>query len=366
VNIWNLVGQQLGQYELRELLGRGGMGVVYRAYQADLKREVALKVLAPALAEQPNYRARFDREAEMAAGLEHAHIIPVYDYGLIGSHSYVVMRLLEGGSLARRIARHARGERPRPTLTAIAALLQQVGSALDYAHSQNVIHRDVKPSNILFDRQGNAYLVDFGIAQLAYPAQQGRISPTSASYHSPEQWLSGDVTPAADQYALAITAFLLVTGHLPPPDDRTPDAVRIARPNVPDAVATVLARAMAPQPDERFPSVTDFAAAFSRALGTARPVQTDFFAEPDAPPVHKNRVVQTGVGIVLAALLLAVIVLLVFPSLDSESDASQRRQTLLAQTQDAIEATQTAYATRSSPIESAAVSTPVMSPIREE
>ncbi|HEX3050667.1 MAG TPA: serine/threonine-protein kinase, partial [Aggregatilineaceae bacterium] len=150
--------RMLGQYELRELLGSGGMGAVYRGYQAALKREVAVKVLSQQLAEQPGYLERFIREAEIAAALEHAHIVPIYDYGTQQGVNYIVMRLLTGGSLTQRLRWRAENHEPLPSLREIADLLNQLASALDYAHSKGVIHRDVKPNNVMFDAQGSAYL----------------------------------------------------------------------------------------------------------------------------------------------------------------------------------------------------------------
>src|SRR5688572_2403827 len=145
MSVENLVGQQLAQYELRELLGAGGMGAVYRAYQTNLKREVAVKTLLVALAEQTDYVERFNREAEISASLEHAHIVPVHDYGIERNIAYVVMRLLTGGSLAQRLQSSHDEGRALPSLDETADLLRQLASALDYAHSRGVIHRDIKP-----------------------------------------------------------------------------------------------------------------------------------------------------------------------------------------------------------------------------
>jgi serine/threonine protein kinase len=156
MNIQNLSGQVLGQYELRDILGFGGMGVVYRGRQTNLDREVAIKVLVPGLANEPGYVERFYREAKTAAGLEHSHIVPVYDYGVQGEISYVVMRLLTGGTLEQRITQRAGTDKALPSLGEISELLKQLASALDYAHSRGVIHRDIKPGNIMFDDQGQA------------------------------------------------------------------------------------------------------------------------------------------------------------------------------------------------------------------
>jgi len=149
MTLQDLTGQIFGQYELRQLIGVGGMGAVYRGFQANLEREVAIKVLSTAFASETGYVERFYREAKTAAALEHAHIVPVYDYGIQRDISYVVMRLLAGGTLAERVRFCRERERSLPAPGEVGELLRQVASALDYAHSQGVIHRDIKPSNIM-------------------------------------------------------------------------------------------------------------------------------------------------------------------------------------------------------------------------
>ncbi len=306
----NLAGQTLGDYELRELLGMGGMGAVYRAYQADLQRYVAVKVLAEALTDDPHYLERFTREARTAAGLEHPHIVPIYDYGTQGRLSYVVMRLLTGGGLDQRLrARREIGESaPLPSLGEIAALLGQLAGALDYAHSRGVIHRDIKPSNIMFDQHGNAFLVDFGIAKLAQESNaltgEGTVLGTP-SYMAPEQWRAEPPTPATDQYALGVMTYALVTGQVPfdaPTPfalmhqhcEATPTAPHTVRADVPEDVTEVVTRAMAKRAEDRFPTVTAFAQAFDHAAHGATGTRTGFFATPprslttstSAPPTY--------------------------------------------------------------------------------
>ncbi len=287
----DLTGQSLGQYELRELIGTGGMGAVYRGYQTSLQRAVAVKVLSTALAEEPGYLERFYREAKTAALLEHAHIVPVYDYGIQRELSYVVMRLLTGGTLADRMQRRANTNQPLPSPGEIATLLRQVASALDYAHSQGVIHRDIKPSNIMFDNQGNSYLVDFGIAKLlsATSALTGTgTTMGTPAFMPPEQWRSEDLTPSADQYALGVTAYMLLTGRTPYEAttpfglmhkhlNETPTPAHVQRPDLPPDVTVVLERALAKVPADRFPSVTAFAQAFEGAIAGHTGPQTGFF-----------------------------------------------------------------------------------------
>ncbi len=285
-------GQVLGQYELQELLGRGGMGAVYRAYQRALKRAVAVKVLPAALAADPDYVARFTREAETAAALEHPHIVPIYDYGVEGGTSYIVMRLLTGGTLADRMAQREATGRPLPSLGEVARLLTQVADAFDYAHRQGVIHRDVKPSNIMFDNQGNAFLVDFGIAKLlehtAALTSTGTVLGTPL-YMAPEQWRAEPPTPATDQYALGVTIFQLLTGQVPfqaPTPyglmhkhlNEPPPPPHLLRPGLPEALTAILARAMAKSPADRFPTMTALAQAFAQhSAGQPDDRETQFF-----------------------------------------------------------------------------------------
>jgi len=290
--------RMLGQYELRELLGSGGMGAVYRGYQAALKREVAVKVLAQQLAEQTGYLERFIREAEIAAALEHAHIVPIYDYGTQQGVNYIVMRLLTGGSLTQRLRWRAENHEPLPSLREIADLLSQLASALDYAHSKGVIHRDVKPNNVMFDAQGSAYLVDLGIAKLSAATHALTATGTTMgtpSYMAPEQWRAEEPIPATDQYALGAMIYELIIGR-PPFEAPTPFGLmhkhlnekvtppQVERPEVPDEVNQVIERAMAKQAGDRFSSCAAFAEAFSSAVQSHKSAATTFFRAPLPPP----------------------------------------------------------------------------------
>ncbi len=287
----DLTGQILGSYQLRELIGAGGMGAVYRGYQTTLERAVAVKVLSTVLASEPGYVERFYREAKTAAALEHAHIVPVHDFGIQGSLSYVVMRLLTGGTLTDRMQTRAERDKPLPSLGEVASLLRQIASALDYAHSQSVIHRDIKPSNIMFDNQGNAYLVDFGIAKLLEATNA--LTSTGATmgtpaFMPPEQWRSEELTPAADQYALGATIYALIVGRVPYEAttpyglmhkhlNEKPDPPHRQQIGVPEAVSIVLERALAKQAGDRFPTATAFAQAFEGAASGQTGEQTGFF-----------------------------------------------------------------------------------------
>ena len=297
MGIQNLAGQSIGQYELQELLGLGGMGAVYRAFQPSLKRSVAIKILTPALAQQPGYLERFNREAETAAGLEHSHIVPIYDHGTENGTSYVVMRYLTGGTLADRMRRQRDEGLPMPSLGEVAELLGQLSSALDYAHKQGIVHRDIKPSNIMFDEHGNAYIVDFGIAKLIEATESltgTGVSMGTPAYMAPEQWTGDPIGPATDQYALGVMTYALCTGH-PPFEGPTPYALmhkhlnekpippHFQRTDLPQTAALVLERALAKAPEERYPAVGGFSEAFRGAIEGATGEQTGFFTVPVSP-----------------------------------------------------------------------------------
>lgn len=295
MSVENLSGNRLGQYELRDLLGSGGMGAVYLAHQPALDRKVAVKVLNVSLTANPEYLERFRREAKTSAGLEHPHIVPVYDYGVQGNISYVVMRLLTGGSLAERINHSRETKRPLPSLSETAQILKQLASALDYAHGRGVIHRDVKTNNVMFDEQGTAFLVDFGIAKLTYAtsALTGTgMAMGTPSYMAPEQWRGEEVRPSADQYSLGVLVYTILTGRLPFESEtpfalmhkhlnEEPTPINAFRTDLAEPIRDVVKRTMAKTPEERFETCGDFATAFENAVRgvTAQP-PTGFFVTP--------------------------------------------------------------------------------------
>ncbi|MBC7811912.1 MAG: protein kinase [Burkholderiales bacterium] len=292
MGIQNLSGQTLGQYEVRERLGMGGMGAVYRGYQSALKRAVAIKVLPWNLAEQEDYIMRFTREAEIAAALEHPNIVPIYDYGTENGISYVIMRLLTGGSLGQRLTLRDEEDQPLPSPGEAAKLLAQIASALDYAHSQGVIHRDIKPSNIMFDNHGTAYLADFGIAKLMHQNSGltgGSVLVGTPSFMAPEQWRSEELNGAADQYSAAAVIYAVITGHLPF-DANTPYGLmhkhlnemptppQLLRADMPEEIAVVLERSLAKDPTTRFETMTAFSQAFDAAIAGKEGEETGFFS----------------------------------------------------------------------------------------
>src|SRR3954453_11091550 len=209
--ISEMEGQRLGPYQLVEMIGRGGMAVVYKALQPALRRHVAIKVLPPYFVHEEGFRVRFQQEAETVAHLEHPNILPIYDFGQEGDVPYIVMPLVTGGTLRDWLAK------PVPLERALA-VFSRVLAALEYAHSQRVIHRDIKPSNILISQGDWPFLTDFGIAKIVEPSLRVTRSGTmigTPEYMSPEQSQGGHVDQRADLYAMGIILYEMLTGRLP-------------------------------------------------------------------------------------------------------------------------------------------------------
>ncbi|MEK7327199.1 MAG: serine/threonine-protein kinase, partial [Chloroflexota bacterium] len=203
--------QKFGRYEIERELGRGGMAVVYLARDPYVKRQVAVKVLPHQFTSDPQFRARFQREAEIIAALEHPHIVPIYDYGEQDEQLFLVMRYMTGGSLADHVRRG-----PLST-TEIARIVPPLASALDKAHARGIIHRDLKPGNILFDGDGEPYISDFGIAKLTQGSTMlsGSALVGTPVYMSPEQWRGEAVDGRSDIYALGGMLYEMLSGRLP-------------------------------------------------------------------------------------------------------------------------------------------------------
>ena len=216
IGLEDLSGRSVHGFELSEKIGSGGFGVVYRAFQPSVKREVAVKIILPVYANNPNFIRRFEAEAHIVAHLEHPHIVPLYDYWREPNAAYLIMRLLRGGSLQDLLQ-----ERRLP-LAVVNNYLQQFGQGLVVAHRNGIIHRDIKPANVLLDEDGNAYLADFGIAKQPDWMIEGDKTETgvivgSPAYLSPEQILSEPVKPQSDIYSLGVMLYEMLTGQKPFP-----------------------------------------------------------------------------------------------------------------------------------------------------
>lgn len=289
----DLIGKTVGQFEIAEEIGRGGMATVYKARQRSMNRIVAIKVLPRQMLHDPGFYERFEREVDVISHLEHPHILPIYDYGQEDGLPYIAMRYLGGGSLEQRIRRSP------VRIDEIEKPLRQVAQALDYAHQQGIIHRDLKPGNIMLDENGNAYLTDFGIARVLGSDLTGSMIIGTPAYMSPEQANGLPVDGRSDIYSLGIVLFEWMTGR-GPYQAETPMAVllkqiqepmpsiRQIRGDVPQAVEDVIIRATAKDPNRRFSSAGEFAQSFANALhGVSFP--TNALPRMDAPmPVGGN------------------------------------------------------------------------------
>lgn len=266
-------GSQFGPYLLRRLVGRGGMGDVYEAEDTVRERVVALKLMSPTLSNDPVFRSRMQREARTAGRLHEPHVVPIHDFGEIDGQLYVDMRLVDGKDLAGMLKRYGPLSPPRAV-----AIVRQIGSALDAAHAAGILHRDVKPENILVSADDFAYLVDFGIASATSDEKLTQIGTTvgTAKYMAPERFGDSQVTHRADIYALACVLYECLTGSPPYTGDQLsvigahvhqpiprPSA---ARPSIPAGFDEVIARGMAKNPDDRYLTCGDLSSAAYAAL----------------------------------------------------------------------------------------------------
>lgn len=306
----DLTGKVFGAYKIIAPLGEGGMAAVYKAYQPAMERFVAVKVLPRKFAESPEFISRFQREAIMLAQLQHPHILPVFDYGQDNGYSYIVMPFLQNGTLAELFLIRRRN------LTEVGQIMTQVGSALGYAHARGMIHRDVKPSNVLIDEQGNCLLTDFGLARMvemssAQLTSAGAIMGTPA-YMSPEQGKGAAVDGRSDLYSLGIIFYEMITGQVPYHDDypmgvvikhiRDPlPSARELVPNLTDAIERVLIKSLAKDPNDRYQTADDFIQAVQSALAvnsTGKTVSSALDSVYDRLIVKKkeNKARQTSTG----------------------------------------------------------------------
>ena len=265
-------GAQIGPYRIIERVGRGGMTTVYKAHHAALDRFVAIKVLPEFFAEDRSYEDRFRDEARSVARLNHPNILGIYDFGQENGITYLVLELVEGGTLADRVGYPME-------LREVVRILQPIASALDYAHAEGVLHRDIKPSNVLIHRDGTPVLADFGLAKMVGAVRRLTASGTvmgTPEYMSPEQATGGAVGPASDRYALAVVAYEMLTGRVPFQGD-TATSVLVAHlnqsmPPTPELTGELsahaeaaLRRGLAKAPGDRYSSAAEFVAALTPA-----------------------------------------------------------------------------------------------------
>jgi predicted membrane protein len=271
-----LVGATVGQYRIVEQIGIGGMATVFKAYQPALDRYVAIKVLPAQHALTPGFSERFIREAKAVAQLNHPNILPIYDFGQEADLSYIVSKYVSAGTLKERLTQPL-------SLQQAARLIEQLAGALDHAHERGILHRDVKPSNVLVDEGEWALLTDFGLAKMIAGESDltgSGVGVGTPAYMSPEQIMGAEIDHRSDIYALGIILYEMVTGRVPY-EAETPMAIvlmhvqqdptlpRLANPDLPEAVERIILKAMAKKPDERFQSAGEMAQALKRAAEEA-------------------------------------------------------------------------------------------------
>jgi len=331
----NLIGQTLGKYRILEEIGRGGMGVVYKAHDTVLDRLVAIKVLAPHLTWDQEFVKRFLHEARSAARIEHPHIVTIYDVAQARGHHFIAMKYLEGRSLAEIIRR----EGPLPS-ERVVRILDQIAQALDYAHARRLIHRDVKPGNVIVSPHDHATLTDFGVAKALAGTQLTRSGTMlgTPSYMAPEQVKQQSVGPATDVYALGVVAYEMLGGR-PPFEGDTPHVLHAhvyeeppplskVNPKVSPPLGGVIHKALAKEPGKRYGSAGVFVEALEQVIGLREP-----WVVPKPAP-HSGQVPLWPLFGALAAVL--IVVVMVFWRVINKPDAQD------VATRVAVAATETA------------------------
>jgi CheY-like chemotaxis protein/tRNA A-37 threonylcarbamoyl transferase component Bud32 len=277
------VGQTIAGYRIEERVGRGGMGVVYRAEHLNLRRRAAIKIIAPDLAESEGFRERFTREARIAAALQHPNIVTVYDAGEVEGILYLAMQYIEGQDLAAVLRKDGR-LRPYRAIDVI----RQVASALDAAHAMGLIHRDVKPANVLIEGR-TAFLTDFGLTKRTdgTHTELTRAGDVVGTIHyvAPEQIEGGQVSARSDVYSLGCLLYHCLTGQVPYSRDtdvaviyahlsEPPPKITTLRPELAGGLDGVIAKALDKSPDRRFPTCTDLVNAARGVIDAAGPLDT--------------------------------------------------------------------------------------------
>jgi len=299
-------GENIGPYRIIEQLGQGGMATVYKAYHAALDRYVALKVLHPAFHEDPNFTARFQREARVVAKLEHPSIVPVYDYAEQENRPFLVMKYIQGETLKARLSRG-------PLNAAeITLVVDAVGSALAYAHKQGILHRDIKPSNVLISNDGQMYLADFGLARIAQAGESTLSSDSimgTPQYISPEQARGDkDLDGGTDIYSFGVMLYEMVVGQVPFNAD-TPFSIihdhifsplplpRSINTQVPESVERVLLKALAKERADRYEDIPALVRAFKAAWDVAGiPMQGTALTLPVVVTARPKKKADTAPG----------------------------------------------------------------------
>jgi serine/threonine-protein kinase len=270
-----------GPYTILELIDKGGMATVYRAYHAALDREVAIKVLPPYFAEHDGYRAQFAQEAETTARFQHRNVVTVYDRGHWMGQPYLVMEYVTGGTLSRRL------RRPMGADEAVK-ILGPIADALDYVHEEGTLHRDVKPSNVLIRPDGTPVLADFGLSEPVKSRQLPGVGSFMGTpeYMAPERCCAAEQGPSADLYSLAVMAYEMLAGRLPF-DAPTPEGLlmahaydelprpRLRNPAISVPVEGVLLKALAKLPEDRYATGREFVAALEAAIAPRDMVAED-------------------------------------------------------------------------------------------